>query len=86
MPEPASRRLGGAQARELESDAVGPRFDHRPVAVIAEAPTAGVKQHARPEGPLVLPDDALEDAVLARTDGGADFLDAFRFLARQRAD
>ena len=65
---------------------VGPGVNRRPVAVVAKAAAEGMEEHARPEWPLVLLDDASEDAILPRADLGADLADPLRLLVSQRAD
>jgi large conductance mechanosensitive channel len=49
--------------------------------VITKAAAKGVEEHAREERPLVLVDDALEDAILARAEFGANLFDPLGLLA-----
>lgn len=91
---PLPRRQGGrpsdlrrrAQAGQCDRNPVGPRVDRRPVVVVAKAAAEGVEEHARPERPLVLVDDALEDAILAPADLGTNLPDPLGLLVGQRAD
>ena len=54
--------------------------------MVAQSAAEGVEEHAREERPLVLVDDASEDAILARADLGTNLPDPLGLLVGQRAD